>query len=327
MASLGGLIGGIMKGFGGGLEQVGQVELKKQSEMDLRKQMLEMESEKRLREDEITRERAFNYEKRKITELEPLSTTAEVNRQKALIPVEVEKAGALIPSKVQETKDVGAAQTNVEVDRAKKKGEVENQLRLDFQKSLTDVEVDRKEKEARRDAAVLIDLAQNKKYISALQKLTDAKTSQADKTQAAAAALKIKNETTVIELRSQLSKLPDTPQNANARAELRQQIDDLTDRKAPSYSDVSTLANGYLVTANTIERTGTGTEEEKAEAKRYRDLAEQITNAVIQKKLPPATGKETKPSGYTKGEERVIADGPNKGKTAVFDGTGWKLKQ
>lgn len=61
MASLGGLIGGIMKGFGGGLEQVGQVELKKQSEMDLRKQMLEMESEKRLREDEVRRERDLAY--------------------------------------------------------------------------------------------------------------------------------------------------------------------------------------------------------------------------------------------------------------------------
>jgi hypothetical protein len=316
MADFGGLIGGIMKGFGGGLEQVGQVELKKQSEMDLRKQMLEMESEKRLREDEITRERAFNYEKRGITELEPLRTSAEVNKQKALIPV-----------KVEEKRQVGAAETDVEAAKEEKLGKLKNQLRLDFEKSFTDVAVERKEKEARRDAAVLIDLAKDKNYTSALQKLTDAKTSQADKTQAAAAALKIKNETTVIELRSQLSKLPDTPQNANARAELRRQIDDLTDRKAPSYSDVSTLANGYLVTANTIERTGTGTEEEKAEAKRYRDLAEQITNAVIQKKLPTATGKETKPSAYAKGEERVIADGPNKGKTAVFDGTGWKLKQ
>ncbi len=57
MAGLGGLLSGVMKGFGAGLEQVGQVELKKQSELDLRKQMMEIESEKRLREDEVRRER------------------------------------------------------------------------------------------------------------------------------------------------------------------------------------------------------------------------------------------------------------------------------
>lgn len=29
---------------------------------------------------------------------------------------------------------------------------------------------------------------------------------------------------------------------------------------------------------------------------------------------------------YRAGEQRVVAEGPNKGKTAVYDGTGWKLK-
>lgn len=57
MAGLGGLLSGVMKGFGAGLEQVGQVELKKQSELDLRKQLADIESEKRLREDEVRRER------------------------------------------------------------------------------------------------------------------------------------------------------------------------------------------------------------------------------------------------------------------------------
>jgi len=337
-----GLIAAALGGFGKALATVGEMEAKKQNEAKLRKELMAAESEERLRIDEITRERGFNYQKREISELEPLRTSAKVNEQKALIPVKVEetkevgaaqtsvdvgKAEALIPSEVKKTKDVGAAQTDVEAARKERLGKLENQIRLDFEKSFTDIAVDRKEKEARRDAAVLIDLASDKKYTSALQKLTDAKTSQAEKTQAAAAALKIKNETTVTELRSKLSKLPDTPQNANARIELRRQIDDLTDRKAPSYSDVSTLANGYLVTANTIERTGTGTEEEKAEAKRYRDLAEQITNAVIQKKLPAATGKESQTSNYKVGEERILSNGVNKGKTVVWDGAQWNVKK
>lgn len=348
-----GLIAAALGGFGKGMATIGEMEAKKQNELNLKQQLMDIESEKRLREDEITRERAFAYQKRDISELEPLRTAAAVSREKALIAPSVEKAEALIPSEVKKTeqvgavqtkvdvgkaealiptevkktKEVGAAQTDIEAARKERLGKLENQLRLDFEESFTKVAVDRKEKEARRDAAVLIDLSKNKDYISALQKLTNAKTSQAEKTQAAAAALRIKNETTVIELRSKLSKLPDTAQNADARAELRRQIDDLTDRKAPSYSDVSTLANGYLVTANTIERTGTGTEEEKAEAKRYRDLAEQITEAIVKKKLPAGTGKENKTSNYKVGEERILSDGVNKGKTVVWDGTQWNVKK
>lgn len=326
MASFGGLIGGIMKGFGGGLEQVGQVELKKQSEMDLRKQMLEMESEKRLREDEITRERAFNYEKRGITELEPLRTSAEVNKQKALIPVEVEK-------KTQ----VGQAETGVLVGREEalrpgvvkteeEKGKVENKLRVALEESLTNVEVDRTEKKARREALVLMDLGNNKKYLAALTKIADAKTSPTERAQLGVSLNKMKQEQTINNLRTQLSKLPDTPENATARADIRRQIEDMTDKKIASYSDVASLANSYLVASNTILRNGTGTEEELAEAKRLRELGESLGRSVVEKKLPAGTSKETKPSAYAKGEERVIADGPNKGKTAVFDGTGWKLK-
>jgi hypothetical protein len=364
-----GLLAAALGGFGKALSGIGEMEAKKQNEAKLRQQLINMESEQRLREDEITRKRAFDYQKLDIIENEPLRTAAEVNRQMALVPTEVYKARQLIPVDVEKTTQVGEAQTRVEaareaalragkiatevekttqvgeaqtrVEAARKealrageilteeqKGKVQNKLRLELEESLTNIAVNRKEKEARRDAVVLIELSQDKNYISALQKITDAKTSQAEKTQAAAAALKIKNETTLSTLRNKLLSLPDIPQNANARAEIRRQIDDLTDRKAPSYSDAASLANGYLVTANTIERTGTGTEEEKAEAKRYRDMAEQITNAVIQKKLPAATGnKDSGPSVYKVGEERILSDGINKNKIVVWDGKQWNIKK
>lgn len=308
-----GLLAAAIGGFGKGLATVGEMESKKQNELDLKKQLVDIESEKRLREDEITRKRAFDYQKRDITELEPLRTTAAVSREKALIAPAVEKAEKLIPAEVKKTTEVGKA---------------ENKIRIDLEKSLTDVSVDRKGKEARREALVLMELGNDKKYLAALTKLADAKTSPTEKAQLAVSLNKMKQEQTINNLRTQLSKLPDTPENATARADIRRQIEDMTDKKIGSYSDVASLANSYLVASNTILRNGTGTEEELAEAKRLRELGESIGRSVVEKKLPAGNaGKETKPGAPRKGEERTIAEGPNKGKTAVFDGTGWKLKQ
>ena len=289
-----GLLAAALGGFGKGLATVGEMEAKKKNELDLKKQLMDMESVKRLREDEITRERAYSYEKRGITELEPLRTAAKVNEQRALIPV-----------KVEETTETGKAQTGVLVSRedatrpgvvktAKEKGEVENTLRLNLEKSLTDVEVDRTEKKARREALVLMELGNDKKYLSALTKLADAKTSPTERAQLGVSLNKMKQEQTVNNLRTQLSKLPDTPENATARADMRRQIEDLTDKKIPSYADVATLANSYLVASNTILRNGTGTEEELAEAKRLRELGESLGRSVVEKKLPGAK-TETKP--------------------------------
>lgn len=290
-----GLIAAALGGFGKGLATVGEMEAKRQNEAKLRKEMLAAESEARLREDEITRGRAFDYQKRDISELEPLRTSAAVTKAKALIPTEVEKTTA-----------VGKAQTSVEKEReeelrpgavktAEEKGKVENKLRIDLEKGISDIKVDETERKARREALVIMDLGNDKKYLSALTKLADAKTSPTEKAQLAVSMTKMKQEQTVNNLRTQLSKTPDTPENATIRADMRRQIEDLTDKKVPSYADVASLAKGYLITADKIESNGTGTEEEKAEAKRYRDLAEQITGAIVERKMPNAK-TETKPS-------------------------------
>ena len=39
---------------------------------------------------------------------------------------------------------------------------------------------------------------------------------------------------------------------------------------------------------------------------------------------PPAAAADT--GGRKKGDTTIVQSGPNKGKTAVWDGTGWKLK-
>lgn len=57
MASFGGLIGNVLGSAGKGLVALGEQGMKKQAELDLRKQLMDIESEKRLREDEIKRSR------------------------------------------------------------------------------------------------------------------------------------------------------------------------------------------------------------------------------------------------------------------------------
>jgi len=67
MASFGGLISGVLGGAAKAYGEGAQIEMKKQSELDLRKQLLEAESDKRLREDEIKRERDIAEENRKMS--------------------------------------------------------------------------------------------------------------------------------------------------------------------------------------------------------------------------------------------------------------------
>lgn len=66
MPSFAGLISGVLGGTAKAYGEGAQMEMKKQSELDLRKQLLEAESDKRLREDEIKRGRDVAEEDRKM---------------------------------------------------------------------------------------------------------------------------------------------------------------------------------------------------------------------------------------------------------------------
>ncbi len=86
MASLGGLISGVLGGAAKAYGEGAQMEMKKQSELDLRKQLLEAESEKRLREDEIRRGRDIDEETRKMSPAYlAAQATAEAGKFDALI--------------------------------------------------------------------------------------------------------------------------------------------------------------------------------------------------------------------------------------------------
>jgi hypothetical protein len=80
MPSFGGLISGVMGRTAEGYGKAAEMEMKKQSELDLRKQLLEVESDKRLREDETKRARDVSD---RVTEEARVQTPEYLARAKA----------------------------------------------------------------------------------------------------------------------------------------------------------------------------------------------------------------------------------------------------
>jgi hypothetical protein len=126
MRSLGGLISGVMGRTAEGYGKASEMEMKKQSELDLRKQLMEAEVEKASRIDEIKRQRDITDEDRKMspeylakvgaadltrgtiaagnrTTLAPLTAGAETAEYTAKKPLEDTKATDAISRKITET--------------------------------------------------------------------------------------------------------------------------------------------------------------------------------------------------------------------------------
>jgi hypothetical protein len=127
MPSFGGLISGVLGRTAEGVGKAADMEMKKQGELDLRKQLLEAETEKQLRIDEIKRGRDIAEEDRKmspeyLTKVSAADLTKAQNaiaNRKTLAPLGAEagdvefeankalegkKAAAAVSSKILETK-------------------------------------------------------------------------------------------------------------------------------------------------------------------------------------------------------------------------------
>jgi hypothetical protein len=127
MPSFGGLISGVMGRAAEGYGKAADMEMRKQGELDLKKELLAVESEKRLREDEIKRGRDIAEEDRKMSEpyltkvaaadltkakgalgnrekLAPLAAQTGDVEFEASKGLEGKKAAAAIASKILETK-------------------------------------------------------------------------------------------------------------------------------------------------------------------------------------------------------------------------------
>lgn len=116
MPSFGGLISGVMGRAAEGYGKAADMEMRKQGELDLKKQLMEVESEKRLREDEIKRGRDVSdriTEETRIRSPEYLEATAKADADKynALIKAGVPAAKALLT--VEEGKASADAETKL----------------------------------------------------------------------------------------------------------------------------------------------------------------------------------------------------------------------
>lgn len=111
--SLAGLISGVMGGGAKGYGQYAESELKKQQELDLKKQLLEAQTEKELRIDEIKRTRDFSDKKRDIEELDPLRRESKAADTRVVGQAETEvmagREDALRAGKIQTAKDTALA--------------------------------------------------------------------------------------------------------------------------------------------------------------------------------------------------------------------------
>jgi hypothetical protein len=141
-------------------------------------------------------------------------------------------------------------------------------------------------------------------------------------------------------------------QAGKANAQGREALAKAAEGGKVSQERLTTMVNSANTTIKTLLDGSRGrTDEEKAEWKRQyeaavelRDRATTLLNQGLGARAPaptpapapsPAPSKDTKPAPeqaptntgpFKVGAERVVAAGPHKGKTAVWDGTGWKLK-
>jgi hypothetical protein len=93
MASFAGLISGVLGGAAAGYGEGAQMEMKKQADLDLKKQMLDAESEKTLRLDEINRNRNRDYARAETAHNQNPETIAAAAKAQAAKFDELIKAG------------------------------------------------------------------------------------------------------------------------------------------------------------------------------------------------------------------------------------------
>lgn len=268
--SLAGLISGVMGGAAKGYTDLAQGELKKQQELDFRKELMAAEEQKMLRIDEIKRNRDFVDKKRDIQELDPLKANSEANR----------------------TRVVGAAETGVLADR-------EDALRPGKAATTRATTLAQGEGERANAAAYASDPAAR---AGVRAKASDSESS-ASKASAAASGFELAQKKALADLRSKLSQTTDPDQ----RATLTQQIGDLSGGSQKSYSDMVTAGDSFRKLAanlrDQLKNDLSLTEAEQAEIKQriqlYEEQAASILGTTVDKRLGAGASKPPQRKGPT----------------------------
>lgn len=278
--SLGGLIGGAMKGFGEGYSKFAEVEMDKKAKMDYAERLIQLQEEKDKRLAEYQANLGIDTKKREIQEIDPLKTASEVNRTTAVGTAEtgvlVGREGALRPGKVQTEMETGRARGIVERENLGAYANDPN-ARAGVRAKASDQE------------------------------------GPAAKTTAEAARWELGQKKAVADLRNQLSK---TTKGSPERETLLQQISDLTGGSTKSYSDMVTAGDAFRKLAANLRQQlkddPTMTEAEQADVrdriKLYEEQAASVLGTTVSKRLgndaPKPGDKPGKPTAAPKPWEK-----------------------
>jgi hypothetical protein len=358
-----GLIAAALGGFGKGLATVGEMEAKKQNEFNLKKQIMDMESEERLRIDEITRSRDIEGIGAKT------AATAKANLEAAPLVGQARVA--------EEASQLDAAKTN-KLDEKRAESKVGGQIaELDARARL---EANRKEGEdaadklaaelkARQDKGIpkLEAEAEKAKYdamITAGVPEAKAKALMAEYTAGDPLRKKQASDAIDAEIKALTTKMTSSEYRAaREKEEKLKAISGIAEINAREAAKAKTEKTEKARNTIEMERQIKETEKEmgrilgigdpkkipdeinylESQAKkgdknaidklaRLKPLNEELNNLSRDLRSYKRGGSdsgsqpEEKPT-YKKGEERTIESGPNKGKTVRWDGNGWVLKQ
>lgn len=333
MGSFTGLISNVLSNAGKGLTALGEQGLKKQTELDLRKQLMDIESEKRLREDEIKRSR----------DIEDIGAKAKATSQAKIDTIETDVRAQTEKVAAEKKARLPQALAESEVDKqravleAEKKGGI-NRLRADLEKDKYDALIDSglPEAKARAEAkAWAADKSNRKAKVEeeTTLKIEAAKTEAADADYLGAIGKKkvAESKGTIAEIQAReaaYDKRYGTGGGKGAPTTL-----DL-ERQAKAASE--TLAEKLYVPKNKVnEALGElQTKADRGDAKAIAKLKEiqpdldawRITNRALRDRNSVGKDRGSDTGGYKAGDTQVIQSGPNKGRTAVYDGNGWTLQ-
>lgn len=280
--SLAGLISGVMGGAAKGYTDVAQGELKKQQELDFRKELMAAEEQKMLRIDEIKRNRdVADIGRRTTAEADARLATAGTNAR-ADVAAKVatfdaaDAAGLPAKEAGYKGKQLAANAPNVEIE-ARQRGTA----------AAT-------EQTARTDAPG---------YLASVAKETSAKESSASKASAAASGFELAQKKALADLRSKLSQTTDPDQ----RATLTQQIGDLSGGSQKSYADMVTAGDSFRKLAANLRQQLKDdlslSETEQADIKQriqlYEEQAASILGTTVDKRLGAGASKPPQRKGPT----------------------------
>ena len=305
MPSFAGLIAGALGGAAEGYGQAANMEMKKQSELDLKKQLMDAQAEKELAVDAVRRQRD-------IADIGS-RTMAGANANREVAPI-VAGTNSVLKR--------GEAESNLEnapiiaaANSVLKRGEAESTLenaptiaaaqsilsRSQAQNALDNAPIQAKASTilARSAARDAVEVINTPGYLDAVRAKAKAGyvDSAASLASAATSAFDLGIRKDLNALQTSLSKENDPAK----REDLQQQIRDLSGNSTKSFSDVVAMGNGYAKLAGHLRTEANGTldpDEKKslnAQAEQYEAAADSVFKGVKEKRLPGGGGPTPKP--------------------------------